>query len=657
MITAPPVIAGAALLLWGVQSGHLLPALLLAVVAELPWRVGWRWAFSQRELNRISDFSGVLFALLVVYQFNARGMHGIYAILELSPYVLFLLLAAQRYSTRGALRLSTLFVSLRRPEGEPAAPGDRLFDIGHAYTVVTLVAASAGERNAWFLPAAALLVAWMLWPLRPRRYAALIWVAMLLAAVVLGYGAQAGIRAGQHLVERTALLWLNQFAWSQPSPDHASTAIGAIGRLKMSDRIVLRVRPSQPLHEPLLLREAAYDSFEFGTWKASRRGFERIDRPPGQEAWTLAGRAGAQETVIRARFERETGVAALPPAAARLRSADVLELQRNAYGTVLLEVPPGPVRYAVAFDAGAAPASGPPSEQDLAVPASYARGLEQVLAGFIEPGLAPAQVAGAIERHFAREFRYSAVQRGRWPTRRPLLRFLTDERAGHCEHFASATVLLLRAAGVPARYAVGYSVSEHSALEGQYVARARHAHSWAEAWIDGRWQNIDTTPAGWAALEAADEPLAQGLFDAWSWLAFRLDRLRSGELEASGQLLWLLPPLAALLAWRLARRRRYRSPAPAARPRTVAAGARSEFMRLVERCGELGLAPRSGEPLGRWLQRLEEAAPPAVPVWRMQALLALHNRQRFTAAGLDESQQRALREGVQECLTALRRPA
>ncbi|MBT8330725.1 MAG: transglutaminase-like domain-containing protein, partial [Deltaproteobacteria bacterium] len=36
--------------------------------------------------------------------------------------------------------------------------------------------------------------------------------------------------------------------------------------------------------------------------------------------------------------------------------------------------------------------------------------------------------------------------------------FLTRSRSGHCEYFATATVLLLRQAGIPARYARGYSV-------------------------------------------------------------------------------------------------------------------------------------------------------------------------------------------------------
>ena len=38
-----------------------------------------------------------------------------------------------------------------------------------------------------------------------------------------------------------------------------------------------------------------------------------------------------------------------------------------------------------------------------------------------------------------------------------MTRFLCEHRTGHCEYFATATTLLLRAAKIPARYAVGYA--------------------------------------------------------------------------------------------------------------------------------------------------------------------------------------------------------
>jgi transglutaminase-like putative cysteine protease len=60
---------------------------------------------------------------------------------------------------------------------------------------------------------------------------------------------------------------------------------------------------------------------------------------------------------------------------------------------------------------------------------------------------------------------------------------------GVCQDFAHATLSLLRAVGVPARYVSGYLHSEDEAV-GQQVHGESHA--WVEAWL-GEWQAFDPT--------------------------------------------------------------------------------------------------------------------------------------------------------------------
>lgn len=71
--------------------------------------------------------------------------------------------------------------------------------------------------------------------------------------------------------------------------------------------------------------------------------------------------------------------------------------------------------------------------------------------------------------------------------------FLFAARAGYCEHFSSALVFALRAAGIPARVAVGYMGGEINQTEGFVVVRQHDAHAWAEVWLDGQWQRVDPT--------------------------------------------------------------------------------------------------------------------------------------------------------------------
>jgi hypothetical protein len=77
----------------------------------------------------------------------------------------------------------------------------------------------------------------------------------------------------------------------------------------------------------------------------------------------------------------------------------------------------------------------------------------------------------------------------------PVDDFLFSQPVGHCEFFASAAVLLLRAAGVPARYVTGFRGGEWNPIGGYVAVRGERAHAWAEAFVDGSgWTRVDATP-------------------------------------------------------------------------------------------------------------------------------------------------------------------
>jgi transglutaminase-like putative cysteine protease len=74
--------------------------------------------------------------------------------------------------------------------------------------------------------------------------------------------------------------------------------------------------------------------------------------------------------------------------------------------------------------------------------------------------------------------------------------FLFNTRAGFCEHYASAFVILMRAAGIPARVVTGYQGGWWNAESGYLLVRQSDAHAWAEVWGEGRgWQRVDPTAA------------------------------------------------------------------------------------------------------------------------------------------------------------------
>ena len=74
--------------------------------------------------------------------------------------------------------------------------------------------------------------------------------------------------------------------------------------------------------------------------------------------------------------------------------------------------------------------------------------------------------------------------------------FWFDTKTGFCEHIASSFVVLLRAAGVPARIITGFQGGELNGLDGYWVVRNADAHAWTEVWLAGRgWVRVDPTGA------------------------------------------------------------------------------------------------------------------------------------------------------------------
>ena len=79
--------------------------------------------------------------------------------------------------------------------------------------------------------------------------------------------------------------------------------------------------------------------------------------------------------------------------------------------------------------------------------------------------------------------------------REPIDQFLFETRRGFCEHYASSFVVLLRAAGIPARVVTGYQGGEINPNGGYMIVRQSDAHAWAEALIGGVWRRFDPTAA------------------------------------------------------------------------------------------------------------------------------------------------------------------
>jgi transglutaminase-like putative cysteine protease len=207
-------------------------------------------------------------------------------------------------------------------------------------------------------------------------------------------------------------------------------------------------------------------------------------------------------------------------------------------------------------------------------------------------------------------------------------------KVGYCVQFATAMVMMARAADIPARMAIGFLPGTLG--QGSYTIRASDAHAWPELYFEGvGWLRFEPTPSGQQNTVAPPYSLAPttpgdtsatstatGTGQAGANPTRPDGRNDPGASDATtatassgswfgrtqGVALWLLVglvvgllgSLAVPLAARSRLRRRLR------RARDDAARVEVEWQAMVERIGDLGVIPPRGSTprqVGRFYQR------------------------------------------------------
>ncbi len=140
----------------------------------------------------------------------------------------------------------------------------------------------------------------------------------------------------------------------------------------------------------------------------------------------------------------------------------------------------------------------------LGIPAKLVEPLRAVADPIVE-NIPAADVEGrarALENYLrsSGQFAYSLQMKIDDPSLDPVLDFLVNRKVGHCEYFASALALLLRAEHIPARLVNGFKGGDWNSIAQVTNVRQKHAHSWVEAYLGGDevhrplWLTLDPTP-------------------------------------------------------------------------------------------------------------------------------------------------------------------
>jgi transglutaminase-like putative cysteine protease len=190
----------------------------------------------------------------------------------------------------------------------------------------------------------------------------------------------------------------------------------------------------------------------------------------------------------------------------------------------------------------------------------------------------------AIERWLADNYLYEIESPVPEPGRDAVDHFLFDTDVGFCEQFASATAVMLRSLGIPARFVAGYTPGTRNPFTGYHEVKNSDAHTWVEVWFPTvGWYEFDPTfdipPA------RADVSSSIPLVGAIELVVSKLSGLKNGPIAVRSVLALSLVAVALASGWIAWRK---------LRPRQAPAGVRAAYQ-------------VAGGPVTRAFKRFEDA--------------------------------------------------
>ncbi|NDY73899.1 hypothetical protein DO021_19375 [Desulfobacter hydrogenophilus] len=657
-----PLTMAAALIFWGHQAGYLIPACFMGVVIELARVIKVRWEPSLDQVNKISDTCTVCLAGTIIYFVSLEIQTALVNILRYLPVFAFPLIVVQEYSTIGDIDVRSLYLFKKKIMGETKAVR---INLSLAFIIICLISVAAVNNRLFpYYPVAFGILAIIFFFQRTREADIRIWVAAVIIAAIMGFFLQTGFHHAQRIMTRRA--W-HRMLNDSADPLRGTTALGRVGRLKVSNRIIFRVIPPETDDGgAYLLKEAAYTFLSGNMWTAAQNKFKPVTQSENSNFITGLqpfsdhrgpGRQQADRPVsskptltILTRMKKAKGVLRSPEKILEIDCSAISDVKTNGLGTFVVGDAPGFIIYDVRYgDPGTQ--IRPPGKLDLLIP-DQEKALFQNLA--VELGLGPnkpvQKILPKIKKYFFTNFSYTLDLKAGKKTS-PITEFMTKTKTGHCEYFATATVLLLRAAGIPARYVSGYMAFEKSVWGDKIVVRRKHAHAWTEVFVNGRWTFFDTTPPSWTAEEKSHF-IKTAIPDLFSLMGYGFALLRWGNPETKKKLLWLLVPLGILIIRRLLRKDKKRKEKSLRHtqnhdPSGSMADTPDFYIRkLEEKLIRSGFSRKPPETYEQFFIRIREKAFSRQDIPSLVTVISIHKQLRFGPGPISSQKQRLLKTKI-----------
>ena len=575
--------------------------------------------------------------------------------------------------------------------------------LGYPYFALTLLATAfpaSGMRQQWqyFVIMIVLAAVALYYAHQKTQRRVFPWIIMAGLMAVATYGSSVGLVSLFHWVKNGGFL----SSEGREPPVEQNTAIGRLGELKLSRRLQWRLTVPEGTKPPERMMSLAYNHYQSGKWRSLDPNFQDYDRS-FSDLLTIADKKDRGEfafntegfvvndsderkaSMVRLRGAIDANRKALPTPSAPTLFANALEIdsiEQSQLGSILAVNAANVIDMEIFTGDDPSLRESPPiqrirngqlKEVTSLAPTTNSKESRELISLVDQLSLHELddlEKIEALKMFFQRNFRYTThLKTASQADKTALINFLTNTREGHCEYFATATTLLLRAAGVPSRYVVGFAVREQSNTPGEYLLRGSHAHAWTraylggkkeiieeeqvvtlgsgkettiivkrEVWSGGQWTDVDLTPATWFAMDAPSPNLKERLADRFQRFKEDFQLWRANERNRGWvnlALVLIAVAVAAFVMWRLSGSRIRKEKEQ--RKDGYAGERRTNLLTLMMPQLEetLGKKP-AGQLLSQWLRKTL----PEFPGSSLQRLFDLHESERFSNHSLQTSETR-----------------
>lgn len=498
------------ILFWGFQTNNIIFAIILIIFLGFPLFINSKNNFSFPLFKFASLVSYFLLFIVIYYYLNNNTSFFLGGVLKWSPLILLPLVSLELYSYDKKILVKSLLIFV--------ANDNKKVKILYYYIFFVVLAASLGKKGLIFYVSISVFFAILLFFIKPKRYRFATWLIIFVLLMFSSFIVQNGVSDLHKKLVDTLINFLMGIDNNNIDISKSSTRIGSIGKLKLSDKIIYRLKADKNNY-PWYLREATYTKYFNGDWVAPESKFLNFN--DDLCSYKFKNKKTLKATLF-GEFEK-TSILPLHTRISKLiRRKNKETFSKNELMVIKRE---GVETNSISFEYykdNISCLDKKFSRNDLAIPKNEKFYIDNFIRKAHLSSKTPVmKVLKRLNRIFNTKYKYSLNLKKGKRIKSALGNFLLETKAGHCEYFATATTLILRELGIPARYTVGYSVQEYSELENAFIIRQRHAHAWVRVLVNNEWYNFDTTPSSWLEIENKKFAFYYKIYDYLSYIEYK----------------------------------------------------------------------------------------------------------------------------------------